>query len=189
MSSVAPPLDAHNTLDTLREQHDSDSAVSAPEWPPMKACYPEHAPAQARAMNGIGKGVQSTFSVGRGLEVENWDHLDPKQIKSKPKSVREKHDKARYDEYDAEYDRGRTKKVKSSDTNGVGTGPGAAAFDAALSRKIQQGNFPQPVQYKGKKKASQQLARGVSSRSRGRGRGRGRSNVRQRGRGRGRGRR
>jgi len=123
---------------------------------------------------GLGVGTWD-FSDDNGTKKKHQDFLKKPQAEyKKNKNIK----RARYDDYDAEYDAGKLKKVKKrGEGEGPGTGPGAAAFDA-FGLKGKGGN-------RGGGRGDGK-GRGMYSTARGRGRGGGRGRGRDRGRGRGR---
>jgi len=132
------------------------------------------------------KALQASARRG-GLGVGTWNSTDADGTNKKHQALLKKaqaEDKkdnntkrARYDDYDAEYDAGKLKKVKKrGEGEGPGTGPGAAAFDAFFL-KGKDGN-------RGGGRGDDK-GRGVYLSGRGRGRGGGRGRGRDGGRGRG----
>jgi hypothetical protein len=185
------------------------SAISAPDWPPVKSTSKSAPNTTAAALaNGKvtkqSKAVTFTNSTGpRGarksdqatvrdflkagtkptLGLDTWEDAD---IGEKRQHDRLLHravlGRKQNDEYDEEYDRGKTKKVRGNAPERGGGKLNSASFDTAF--KTQQANGRPEIQLRGKKKKAAEMADRQHNQG---GRGRGRGGRRGGGRGRARG--
>ena len=183
------------------------SAVSAPDWPPVKPSNGTTAPAVANGKPRVTKAanhgrksdqaaVQDFLRAGTKptLDLDTWEETDAGEKRQHDRLLyRAAPGRKRNDEYDEEYDRGKTKKVRGNPSERGGGNLDSTTFDMAF--KSQQANGRPDVQLRGKKKKAAEMAdrqhhQGGRQQGGGRGRGGGgRSGRGGGGRGRGRGRR
>jgi hypothetical protein len=140
-----------------------DSAIFAPEWPPLKetrkSLAPAPAPAPAPAEERlVGKAAVQEFLRSNGgltLGVDAWDTAEPDSKRMHARLMRRAGPKRRApDAYDAEYDLGKVKKVRGKRRGGE-EGVGARVFDQAYSAQRAAG----PPRGASKKKQQQQPGR------------------------------
>jgi hypothetical protein len=179
------------------------SAVSAPDWPPVKSAsaLPNGKPATKPAKKGA-----STATAGQSggrksdqatvrdflragnkptLGLDTWEDADDGEKRQHDRLLsRSTPGRKKNDDYDEEYDRGKTKKVKGNASERGGGRLDSASFDKAY--KTQQENGRPEVQLRGKKKKAAEMAERQYGQGQRQERGRGRGGQRG-GRGRGRG--
>lgn len=186
------------------------SAVSAPDWPPVKSILkdaPTTVPALANGrVTKPTRAITSTKSTGQGagkrdqgavrdflkagtkptLGLDTWEDADIGEKRQHDKLLyRAAPGRKQNDEYDEEYDRGKTKKVRGNASERGGGKLDSTSFDKAF--KTQQENGRPEVQLRGKKKKAAEMADRQHNQGQRRQGGRGRG-ARRGGGGRGRGR-
>ncbi|KAI7838812.1 hypothetical protein COHA_007427 [Chlorella ohadii] len=114
------------------------SVVSAPDWPPAAPSSSGRASGEADVRAFLRKS-----GGGAKLPLSPWEDADAAAKRQQAQLLRQDAPKRkRLDEYDLEYDKGRTKKVKSkrqSGGDGGGDGVQGADFDAAWQQKQHSG--------------------------------------------------
>jgi len=170
------------------------SAISAPDWPPVKSA-PSTATTTSALANGRmtkqPKGIASAKSTGRGarkgdqatvrdfltagtkatLGLNTWEDGDIMEKRQHDRLLdQDTLVRKQNDEYDEEYDRGKTKKVRGNASERGGGRLDSTSFDKAF--KTQQANGRPEIQLRGKKKKAAEMA-GRQHDQGGRGRGRG----------------
>lgn len=174
------------------------SAISAPDWPPVKAspalangdaavgAAKKRTRAKQRAANGRNAApgaVQNFLRAGTKatLGLESWEDTEVTEKRQHDRLMhRAAPARRRVDEYDEEYDRGKVKKVKVQENGGSKLD--SSTFDAAFKSQKANG-ISKDLQLRGKKKkmaerGEQQRGRGGGGQRGGRG-GRGGNNNRR----------
>lgn len=131
------------------------SAVSAPDWPPVKAraAPPTQVATQARKTDKSAVKEHLKGPGAHSLGVDAWEEAEAEDVRRHNHLLRRDVPKRRkVDEYDAEYDSGKVKKVRDkSRPNGR---VDSRAFDAA-GQTGRKAEALREVQFRGKKKQRQ----------------------------------
>ena len=137
----------------------SSSVVSAPDWPPATAsrrqpAQPQQQPQLAAADPAdVQRFLRGPGGGGMGLDA--WDSVGEGEKRLHDRLMRKaSHARREPDAYDAEYDRGKLKKVRSGRPPAAGAG--APAFDAAWEAKQLVGAAPTQLRGNKKRRAEQQ---------------------------------
>lgn len=144
MSDDTSPAVFYEEKDRNRDDEgEKDVAADAPEWPPIKSKAKMQQNGNKRP-NGDVKEFLKKGGTGAGLGVDAWEDTG--------KKVKRIHDtllhasaplRRQIDEYDAEYDKGKVKKVRKRNKDGdtIDSSVFDAAYTAEKGRPLKKGSM------------------------------------------------